>query len=163
MEQHEVIFEALPEDKFRKKRNRKILLSGVLLIFALAYLVLNGVHGGDTMDIFGGVIFTIVYGWMLWDNYHVKPVTIKISSTGVWMQRPESELNVAWKEVRNAVYNDRYLDLFIQSSIRETLDLQPFSPEARAEILNLIDNYISGQSLSIKYMGVKKEAFISSA
>jgi hypothetical protein len=161
MEHNEIVFEALPPEKFFKKRKAKLFISGFLLVFALAYLI-TGILYDDGLKWIGGIVFMLTYGIWFWDNYHLKPVQVKISSFGIWMQQPGSELNVAWNEVKNSVYNGRYLDLFVQSSIRETLDLKPFSQQVQSQILNQVDDYLSGQGLTIKYMGVSKETVAAS-
>ncbi|MCU0405116.1 MAG: hypothetical protein MUE99_11275 [Chitinophagaceae bacterium] len=156
MEANEYHFEASSPETFRAKKKRKLIFSICFLLFAFAYLI-SGILEPESFAWIGGIVFVLMYSIQLWDNYHVKPVKIKITSTGVWMQQPETEINVEWAEVKKAVYNGRYLDLYVQSSLRETMDLQPFTAEKHSEILALIESYISKSGLSIKHLGVQRE------
>jgi hypothetical protein len=151
MEKNEMVFEPVTPPKFRSDKKRKIFFSGLFWILACALLI-SGIYTGDKLDIIGGVIFCLSFGMRLWDDYHLKPVKIICNPQGIRMQQSDHELWVEWVEVKKSVFNGRYLDFFVQSSIRHTCDLHPFSENQRSEILRLTENYLSGHGLTIKYL-----------
>ena len=151
MEKNETVFEPVTPPKFRADKKRKMFVSGLFWLFAFAFLI-SGIYTGDKFDIFGGVIFCLSFGIRLWDDYHLKPVKIICNPQGIRIQQSGHEMEVDWTEVKKCVFNGRYLDFFVQSSIRHTFDLHPFSENQRSEILSLTENYLSGNGLTIKFL-----------
>ncbi|HSK14264.1 MAG TPA: hypothetical protein VK907_13680 [Phnomibacter sp.] len=151
MERNEITFEATPETAFRRSKKKKMIWSGIFLLAAMVLLV-SGIMGRDAMAIIGGVIFTLSNSFRLWDDLYSRPIKLSLSNHGIWMQQKDHEISAMWDDVKKAVYNGRYLDLYVQSSLRECFDLQPFSEGQRAEILGLTENYLSGYGLAVKHL-----------
>jgi hypothetical protein len=152
MEKNEFFFEALPPERFHTGKRRKLLVSGSFLLIALIYLAV-GIFDGSLKTIFGGFLFTSMFGIRFWDDYRIKPVIISCTPERLYMQQTEMDIEVYWNEVAKAVYNGRYLDLYGQSSIRYSFDLQPFEKEDRTSILSAVAAYLSTFGMQIKYIG----------